>query len=380
MKVLHFLAELKFSGAEIMYVDAAPVFQQLGCELAVVNTTARMGEYSPFFKKAGYEVIHLPITNSYLGQWRERKKIIKLINDARADVVHIHRSDLRWIVAYCAWKVGCRAVYTTHNVFRSRWFTKPLHILQRWTADHWFGCTFQTISDSVEENERNYYHARTTLVYNWYGNNRFYPAKEGEKDVVRRELGLPQDALVIISVGGCSHIKRHHDVLKAMSKILKTNQNSYYLHLGEGKTLDEEIQMAADLGISNNVLFCGNQRDVRKYLIASDIYVMPSRFEGIPLTTIEAMACEIPTALYNVPGLKDFNVGGVERSVVVDEDVDALVSAIFLLYENKAKAAELTEKAKAFVDSNFFLPTNAKKIYQLYLSHDANIAFGGVNA
>lgn len=373
MRVLHFLAELKFSGAEIMYVDAAPVFQQLGCELAVVNTLERLGEYAPFFEKAGYKVYHIPISQNYFGQWRERKKIMKLITDSKADVVHIHRSDLRWIVSYCAWRVGCRAVYTTHNVFRSRWFTKPLHILQRWTADHWFGCTFQTISDSVEANERNYYHARTALIYNWYSNRRFFPARDGEKSEIRKSLGLPQDALVIVSVGGCSHIKRHHEAIKSMAEILKKNPNSFYLHLGEGQTLDEEKQLAESLGISGNVKFYGNQTDVRKFLIASDVYVMPSRFEGIPITTIEAMGTGIPTVLYNVPGLRDFNEGGVERSLLTEENPEALASAILRLYCDKKLSSEISERAKDFVDNKFGMQANATKIYQLYL-FDKNVS------
>ena len=49
MRVLHILDELKFSGAEIMYVAAARQFQDLGCELYVVNTADAMGEYAPFF-------------------------------------------------------------------------------------------------------------------------------------------------------------------------------------------------------------------------------------------------------------------------------------------------------------------------------------------
>lgn len=60
MKVIHYLHELKFSGAEIMYVDAAPVFQKLGCELSVVNTANHLGEYASFFEKAGYKVFHRP--------------------------------------------------------------------------------------------------------------------------------------------------------------------------------------------------------------------------------------------------------------------------------------------------------------------------------
>lgn len=59
MKVLHILHELKFSGAEIMYVDAASIFQKLGCDLSIVNTANHLGEYAPYFEKAGYKVFFI---------------------------------------------------------------------------------------------------------------------------------------------------------------------------------------------------------------------------------------------------------------------------------------------------------------------------------
>ena len=58
MKVLHILNELKFSGAEIMYTNAAKIFQDLGCELTVLETSSSYGEYAPYFEEAGYKVIH----------------------------------------------------------------------------------------------------------------------------------------------------------------------------------------------------------------------------------------------------------------------------------------------------------------------------------
>ena len=284
MKIIHILNKLNFSGAEIMYVDAATVFQKLGGELAVVNTAKQLGEYSSYFENAGYNIIHKYIPNTISKQWKMRKELIQLINGY--DIVHIHRSDLRWIMSYCAWKAGCKAVYTTHNVFRSHWYSYPLHYMQRWTAYHLFHCTFQTISDSVDANERNYYHTKTKLIYNWYNKERFYPATLEEKERTREALNIPKNSLVIISVGGCSHIKRHHDIIKAMPKIIKRYPDAIYLHLGQGDTLEEEKELAKGLNVNQNIRFCGNQKDVRKYLIVSDIYVMPSKFEGISLTTV----------------------------------------------------------------------------------------------
>lgn len=365
MKVLHILNELKFSGAEIMYVDAAPVFHKLGCELAVVNTAPHLGEYASHFEKAGYKVYHWSYPKSYVQRWQYYKKVVAFLKHERYDVVHIHSSALKWGMSYCAWAAGCRAVYTFHNVFHSHWYTYLYHWWLRWSAKHLFHCTFQTISDSVYENEKNYYHNKTIKIYNWYGSNRFFPAKEGEKEIIRNELNILPHALVIISVGGCSPIKRHSDIIKALPEIIAKCPETIYLHLGEGTSSQEEKDLAASLGVARNVRFCGNQEDVRKFLIASDIYVMPSRFEGISITTIEAMACKIPAILYNVPGLKDFNKEK-ECALIVPEDYHALGEKIIELYQNKSKQKFLISNAKTLVDTNYYMENNVKRIYELY--------------
>lgn len=363
MKVIHFLNELKYSGAEIMYVDAAPVFQRLGCELTVVNTAKQMGEYAPFFEKAGYTLKHLPIQSSFAGRWSMRKQIIELIKGY--DVVHIHRHDLHWIVSYCAWKAGCKTVYTAHNVFRSHWYSYPLHFMQHWTAEHLFHCKLQTISDSVDTNEREYFHATTHLVYNWYGCNRFFPAQDGERSNLRAEHNIPQDALVIISVGGCSPVKRHTDIIKALPEIIVHYPNTIYLHLGTGISLEEEEVLVKELNLTPHVRFLGNQSDVRRYLVMSDIYAMPSRFEGISITTIEAMATGIPCVLYNVPGLRDFNKEAV-TSVTIPEDYHLLAESICRLHEDKKLREQIVKTAMDLVHRKFFMETNVQKIVELY--------------
>lgn len=281
------------------------------------------------------------------------------------DVVHIHNSGMKWGMSYCAWRCGCKAIYTYHSVFTSHWYSYGYHWWLRWSAKNLFGCTMQTISDSVYENELQYYHNKTVKVYNWYGGNRFFPAKEEERNSVRKELGIEWNTPVIISVGGCSPIKRHTDVIKALPKVLRQLPDLLYLHLGEGVSLEEEKELAERLGVSGHVRFCGNQRDVRHYLIAADIYVMTSKHEGIPLTTIEAMGTGIPAVLYDVPGLRDFNRES-ECAVIIPEDVDKLADAIVALCDDRQKQVTLRTRAKEFVDTYFNMETNARRIYELY--------------
>jgi glycosyltransferase involved in cell wall biosynthesis len=367
MKILHILHELKFSGAEIMYVDAAPLFQAKGCELSVVATALNVGEYASNFERAGYSVYHKPYPplKSYIKRMVYYFLFVRFLRLNKYDVVHIHASATMWGMSLCARLAGIRSVYTFHSVFPTHFYSYPYHCLLRWSAKHIFRCRFQTISDSVYEHELKLYHNKTIKIYNWYGGNRFYPATTGEKSTIRKELNIPQDTLVLISVGGCSSIKRHVEIIKALALIIKEIPNCLYLHLGKGESEVEEIALARQLGVYEHIRFCGNQQNVRRYLIASDIYLMTSCFEGISLTTIEAMACLIPTILYNVPGLRDFNKNAT-NSMLIPEDYHCLAEKVIYLYSYSQVAEEFSIRAKSLVEETFSMQINAEQIFKLY--------------
>ena len=368
MKVIHILYSLKFSGAEVMYVDAAPIFKEKGCELTVMATATELGEYAPYFKRSGYEVIHkqMPPLKNYINRIMFYVSVTKMLKKKKIGVVHIHSPNAMWGLALCAWLANAKSIFTFHSVFPTRFLTYPYHCLLRWSAKIVFKCKFQTISDSVYDHELKLYHNKTIKVYNWYANTRYFLAEEGENSKVRKELGISEKTMVLISVGGCNHNKRHIDIIKALPLIMETITDVLYLHLGKGCTETEEIQLANDLGVKNQVRFCGNQEEVRKYLIASDVYLMTSGYEGISITTIEAMACHIPAILYDVPGLRDFNKQG-ENSVLIPEDYRLLAEAVIRLHKNNNEALEMANRAKESVDKLYNMQNNASDIYNLYL-------------
>ena len=368
MKIVHILNELKFSGAEIMYVDAAPVFQEKGCDLSVVATAPQVGEFAPYFERAGYEVFHKPYPDlkNYISRIKFYRNFINFIKNENIDVVHIHSNGAMWGMALCAWLAGIKSVNTYHSVFPTKWYSYYYHRFLRWSAKNIFKCKFQSIGDSVYDHELNLFKNKTIKIRNWYGSNRYYPAEVEEKKQNRQDLVIPENAFVVISVGGCDHNKRHHDIIKALPLIVDQIPNLIYLHLGCGKTEEEEKQLSVDKGVSEYVRFCGNQRDVRKYLTASDVYLMTSHYEGISITTIEAMACKIPTILYDVPGLRDFNKKG-ENSILIQEDYAVLAEKIIYLFKHPEKITEISNNAIAMVEEYYGMEKNATQIYNLYL-------------
>jgi glycosyltransferase involved in cell wall biosynthesis len=368
MKVLHVFHELKFSGAEIMYVDAANIFQEKGCELSVMATAIELGVYSINFQKAGYSVLHYPMPqlSKFFKRYNYYKKIITLLKSQEYDIIHIHSSRAMWGFSLCSWLSKVKSIYTFHNVFPTNFYSYPYHIFLRLTAKHIFKCRFQTIGDSVFKHEKKKYFNTTTMIPNWYSNKRYYSGTIEEKHKLRNELKIKLDTLVLISIGGCSEIKRHSDILKALPIILAKIPNTLYLHLGKGDKECEEYELAKSLAISENVIFCNNQEDVRKYLIASDIYLMPSKFEGISITTIEAMACGIPSILYDVPGLKDFN-NEIFCSLLIPEDIHLLAKNILELIINEELKLKIKNNGISNVNKKFNMNYNANEIYNLYI-------------
>ncbi len=368
MKVIHIFHSLKFSGAEIMYVDAAPLFQSKGCDLSVMATANELGEFAVNFKEAGYIVMHIPMPR--LTQYFKRilfyLTIIRLLKKNKYDVVHIHSSKAMWGFAFCAWIAKAKSVYTFHSVFPTHFYSYLYHVMLRWSAKRLFKCRFQSISDTVYNHEIKLYNNSTTKIYNWFGNKRYFPANQDEKNSIRSEIGIDNEALVLISVGGCNEGKRHSDIINALPLVVKKIPKIVYLHLGIGELESEEKALVEKLGISEKVIFCRNQINVRKYLVASDIYIMTSKFEGISVTTIEAMACGIPAVLYNVPGLKDFNANG-KNSKLINEEFREIPRAIFEILEDKNKTTRMSKRAREFVNSVFNLDVNANEIYKLYI-------------
>ena len=117
-------------------------------------------------------------------------------------------------------------------------------------------------------------------------------AMKVDKAAKRKELGVPEDAFVVISVGELIHRKNHIAVIRALKNI--NIQKLYYVICGSGKLdayLKEEVKK---LGIEDKVLFAGFRSDVIELMDSADLFCFPSLQEGLPVALMEAMAVGMP--------------------------------------------------------------------------------------
>jgi glycosyltransferase involved in cell wall biosynthesis len=183
---------------------------------------------------------------------------------------------------------------------------------------------------------------------------------------VRRELGLPADALVIGNVARLQPAKGHGYLLGAFARVLADRPVSRLVIVGWGEDEAALRRRAADLGIAGRVLFLGKRQDVHRLLAAFDLFAFSSIHEGQGIAILEAMAAGVPVVATAADGIPEMVRDGDTGLLVPPRDDPALAAAILRLAGDPALRARLTAAAARMVDSEYSVEAAAARYDQLY--------------
>lgn len=362
VKILHMLNSIEFSGAEVMLGTAAPYLIKEGFKLHALSSGKVKGSYVDKLKSSGFAIHHIPFSRSV----KYLVELLRFLTKEKFDIVHIHSERAFFWHALAARLAGVKKIIrTVHTVFKFKGFLRFKRILQRFIAKKGFGVIFTSIGPSVTVNERNFFFNSTIFISNWIDPVKFYPAKdEGKRSEAKSMMGVPEEAKVIVSVGSCTTVKNHDDIIIALAKVLEINEKIYYIHVGDGPLQEHEKNLAENLGVSGSINFVGNIENVREALIASDIFVMSSKYEGFGNSALEALSCGLPAVVYDVDGLRDIVIDG-KNGVLVDPNPGALSKAIQELISSKENRKEMGSEAFNFVSRKYHIEDSLKKLIDL---------------
>lgn len=130
-----------------------------------------------------------------------------------------------------------------------------------------------------------------------------------DRNKKRAELGIPQDAFVLISVGELNKNKNHEVIIKAIGA-MKEVQNVHYIIAGQGPLDKYLLSLAERYGLENRVHLLGFRNDVIELLKSSDCFALPSLREGLSVALMEAIACNLPVICSNIRGNSDLTIHG----------------------------------------------------------------------
>jgi glycosyltransferase involved in cell wall biosynthesis len=185
---------------------------------------------------------------------------------------------------------------------------------------------------------------------------------------MRREVGIPEDAFLISSVGRLVWAKGYDDFIQAFGSLVDRLPKAYAVIIGEGilhSALEERIKNS---GLVNHIRLLGHY-DVGKTLNmvrASDVFVLSSRSEGVPYALLEAAALGLPIVSTRCGGIPDIFTDNVDALLIPIGDSAALSSALIRLWEDRTFAKWIASNAKAKIERDRSISTHIDAIRQAY--------------
>lgn len=157
-----------------------------------------------------------------------------------------------------------------------------------------------------------------------------------------REFGIQQNKnkldgnITITTVGRLTYQKNHKMLIEAFHLAKKKIKSMRLLIVGEGELRDELEKQVESKKLNNSIYFLGERNDIPEILNNTDIFVLSSDFEGLPLSLLEAMASGLPIIATRVGGVPDIITHSRNGLLVEKNDVEGLAEAIVNLTNNKS--------------------------------------------
>ena len=169
-----------------------------------------------------------------------------------------------------------------------------------------------------------------------------------ERKDLRKELALEENAVILLSVGELNDNKNQETILRAFAKI--DDKALHYVLCGKGKKLEALKMLAEKLGVAERTHFLGYRKDVVDICFQSNIFAMPSKREGLPVASLEAMYCGLPLVTSNIRGLVDVMENGVSGYMHQYDDVTGFSQSIMQLKDNAELCKAMGERNRETVE------------------------------
>ena len=269
----------------------------------------------------------LPFSRSNIKAIRQLKELFKKINFY---LVHCHTpvgGIIGRMVARKERRHGEKVYYTAHGFHFYKGAPLKNWLLfypAEWICSWWTDVQI-TINTEDYRFATKHLHAKKTVYVPGVGiNTEKFRCGLVDRNKKRAELGLKASDVMILSVGELSRRKNHVAVIQAIEK-LQCSSIQYFI-CGEGKLRDELHQKADGLGVGRQIHFLGFRKDISELCQAADLYILPSRQEGLPVALMEAIACQTPVLCSRIRGNVDLVED--ESCMFQPDDVNSLVHCL----------------------------------------------------
>lgn len=362
MKALFLCQNLGVGGAEELILGASTALPSVGVEAGVVALTRR-GPIADEIAAAGVPV------QLAAGQPGPRDpaafiRLVRLLQRERPDVVHTFLITASIYGRMAAFMAGVPLVLAAEqNVYQRK--PKRHALLERALAAR----TYRVVAccevvGQFYQRQVGVSSSKVAVVYNAV---RFGARPRPEhRATARAALGLPEDAIVLGTLGRLTEQKGQRLLLQAVSRLAAEHPNLVLFLAGVGPLRDELEAEAGQLGIVDRVRFLGMRRDRENLYAAMDIFVLPSQWEGLSLALVEAMGAGRAVVATSVGGNPEVVTDGRTGLLVPAFDSSALTDALGQMISDPEQRTALGEAAATEARTRFSIEEHVSQLAALY--------------
>ncbi len=318
LRIAHVDAERDFSGGEVQVVLLIDGLAARGHHNLLL-CPPRSGAAAEAARR-GIAVGAVPMRNDLdlAAVWRLWRRLI----GAEVDLVHLHTGRAAWLGGCAAWLAGLPAVVTRRmdRPLAPSWRTRLVYArFSRRTVAISPGVAERLVAGGVPR-------ARIALIASAVDPARLLPVRA--RAAVRAAQGAAPDVPVLLAMSALVRRKGIDVLLVAAAALGARGVRAQLWIAGDGPERGALAAQVRQLGLAEQVRFLGRRDDVGDLLAACDIFVLPSRREGLGVAALEAMAAGRPVVASAVGGLRDAVVDGRTGVLVPPEDPAALAAAL----------------------------------------------------
>lgn len=297
-RILHFQGRMGKGGAETFMMNVYRNLDrtQFQFDFLIYDDFETVQPYHEEIKKLGGHIYVVPNPKKHL--FRYMREVKALLESGAFAVVHNEVFFGGGINLYLAKQAGipirvAHSHATSHELSGNpifRFVNGALKKLLLQTATDYVACSHEAGLALFGENQP------FELIPNGIDLTK-YTHVPLEKHVIRESLGIEENAFVMGNIGRFEHQKNHVFLIDIFAEVRKQHPNSYLLLIGEGSLIDKIKAKVAEKNLSEHVLFLGLREDIPELLKAMDVLIMPSLYEGLPISAVEAQAAGIKLVL-----------------------------------------------------------------------------------
>ena len=297
--------------------------------------------------------------------------ILKLNKAKNYDLIHAVSDGLPSIIAITIKKLKRKSSIITiqgGNIsagFENSLSGRLLRKLQKWSFRN--ADLVHVISQSLAKGAKKLGAENIVVIPNGVDNQFFKPI---DKEQLRKRHDFSTEENIVISVARLNPVKGIDCLIKAVALVVEKITNLRLIVVGDGEQREELEGLIAQLHLDPNVQLLGflPRRQIPEYLNLADVFVLPSRHEGLGIALIEAMACGVPVIGSNVDGIVDIIDSGKNGILVPPDNEKALAEGIERLLCDKNLRDKFIKEGLRKVEEKFLWDSILRQIEEIYIS------------